>query len=309
MSTIPERVVRLAEQRHGFVTTQQLTQLGLRKSQIQSLVLSNHITHHEYGVWRTRSTPCAFDERAALLSHLAPKGALSHSTAARLWGIRTATRDQLEILVPVSFRGRPRGALIHRTRDFDELDVSFLADGTRLTSPARTLFDLGGSVDAFRHRSALEHSLQLGIVSIDDLLELANRVRSRGRRGSAAFGELVATFAHLPLPVRSSVDEITVADALVEAGITGFVRQFSIRLPTGSKIFADIAHPGLKLAIEVDHSYWHASTPEAVRADKARDIQLLKIGWRVIRITEYEVEHQLASTVASIAAIAGREMV
>jgi len=47
----------------------------------------------------------------------------------------------------------------------------------------------------------------------------------------------------------------------------------------------DFAYPQIGVDVEADGEFWH-SDPEAVERDRARDMKLAQLGWRVIRIKE-----------------------
>jgi very-short-patch-repair endonuclease len=61
----------------------------------------------------------------------------------------------------------------------------------------------------------------------------------------------------------------------------------------------DLAFPNRRLAIEVDHSHWHAGMAATAR-DKARDVQLARVSWVTLRFTEDDIEHRLGAAVGSI---------
>ena len=47
----------------------------------------------------------------------------------------------------------------------------------------------------------------------------------------------------------------------------------------------DFAYPQIGVDVEADGEFWH-SDPEAIERDRARDMRLAQLGWRVIRIKE-----------------------
>ncbi len=68
---------------------------------------------------------------------------------------------------------------------------------------------------------------------------------------------------------------------LIEAQFKDVESEYYIRTKIGKR-FADIAIPSLKLDIEYDGmGYWHDR-----EMDKKRDLELLEIGWKVIRINK-----------------------
>lgn len=59
----------------------------------------------------------------------------------------------------------------------------------------------------------------------------------------------------------------------------------------GPHVVADFAWPELKLIVETDGWAAHG-TRRAFAGDRRRDRRLDAAGWRVIRFTWYEVEHE-----------------
>jgi len=61
----------------------------------------------------------------------------------------------------------------------------------------------------------------------------------------------------------------------------------------------DLAFPQQKIAIEIDGDYWH-STPRQKDKDRIRDERLKKIGWKILRIKEFEVRKDVKICVDKI---------
>jgi very-short-patch-repair endonuclease len=74
------------------------------------------------------------------------------------------------------------------------------------------------------------------------------------------------------------------------------VPQYRVLLPDGSEVFLDFAYPEVKLAIEADSYLWHASLASWQR-DRARNGELVAIGWSILPIT-YDLVMRNAAEVA-----------
>jgi very-short-patch-repair endonuclease len=74
-------------------------------------------------------------------------------------------------------------------------------------------------------------------------------------------------------------------------------------LDGGLVIHVDLAIVAARVAVEIDHSFWHGSTL-AVHRDKERDRLLSRRGWRPVRVTEMDIQDRLATVVDDIVAIA-----
>jgi hypothetical protein len=253
-------------------------------------------------VYRLASSPVTIESTCAAAC-LADIGvAISHQTAGRLWGIRHMTTAVTHVTVATDRRPiTDPGVRVHRSRAFDATELTVRPDGIRITKPARTLFDLSSVVGIERLETAVEHALRLGIVTVDELHDTANVLRSRGRPGLRRFVGLLESRPPGQVPVDSH-DELVLDRALVAAGLPAPVRQFPIRLCTGDEIHPDLCWPDVWWAIEVDHSEWHGDAL-ATRYDNERDRQLRILGWEVERVSESEVRDNLDAVVRDLTAL------
>jgi very-short-patch-repair endonuclease len=67
----------------------------------------------------------------------------------------------------------------------------------------------------------------------------------------------------------------------------------------------DAALPAIKLAIEVD-GFGHHSTPEQFQYDRARQNELVAIGWTVLRFTWDDIVQRPAQVARTIERAIGR---
>lgn len=63
-----------------------------------------------------------------------------------------------------------------------------------------------------------------------------------------------------------------------------------------SRYFIDIAHPKKKIAVEVDGSF-HKLTRVY---DRKRDLALTRLGWKVVRVSNRDVQFRLADVVQAV---------
>ncbi|MEO5902245.1 MAG: hypothetical protein ABIR68_19235 [Ilumatobacteraceae bacterium] len=80
------------------------------------------------------------------------------------------------------------------------------------------------------------------------------------------------------------------------------IPQWPMRLPSGRNIRIDFAWPAQRVALEVDHPFWHAAV-EHWRGDRSRDRELMRLGWAVPRITDLEIAADLTGPVQDAAAL------
>ncbi|HJT38096.1 MAG TPA: DUF559 domain-containing protein [Actinomycetota bacterium] len=81
--------------------------------------------------------------------------------------------------------------------------------------------------------------------------------------------------------------------SLLRAGLPRPVMQYRI-----GRYRVDFAYPAARVAIECDGYRYHSSR-QRFDADRARDLALTREGWRVLRVTWFDVE-QLVETLRAL---------
>jgi very-short-patch-repair endonuclease len=248
----------LAAGQHGVVSVRQLTALGLDKDAVRRRVRDGrlHLLHRGvYAVGHTRLTREGYWIAAVLGS--GPGSALSHRSAAALWGIRPTAAARVEVTVPRNSGYRATASvMIHRPV---KLAMTTMRDGIRVTTPTQTLIDLSSVLP----RPALERALEaadglrlLDVASLPPgLAELARAIDPRLR--SPLEAELLAVCRGLPQP-------------RVNAVVAG--------------LEVDFSWPEQRLIVETD-GHRHHGTRAAFERDRERDAVLTALGWRVVRVT------------------------
>ncbi len=192
-------------------------------------------------------------------------------------------------------------AVVHYTSKLPDHHIVDLVDGARVTSVARTVFDLGGVLDEQGHLSVIEDARNKALCTDAELGEVYHDLCGRGRRGSRAWARLVHLTERVGRPAMSEL-ELEVQEALLAAGLPAAAQQYPVVLPNDRIAYLDLAYPDCRLDIEIDHSEWHA-TPSAVERDKARDLGLALLGWERLRFTERAIERRLRVLIATVEAV------
>ncbi len=301
MSTIDTQIVRIAERRLHLVTDDEIQRLGLTDRTIRRRV--EHGQWHRVlpGVLSTAAGPFDVAQRGLALCLSLPTAVLSHHTGAAHWKMRRAPKDRVDITVPRDTWVPDRQAVVHYSNHMPDHHVVDLVDGARITSVARTVFDLGGVLDEPGHLSVIEDVRHRGLCTDAELGEVYHDLCGRGRRGSAAWQRLATLTERVGRPAMSEL-ELDFHQALIDAGVPPGVQQHPVTLPNGRIAYLDIAYPDCRLDIEIDHSEWHATTT-AVEQDKARDLGLALLGWERLRFTERAIERRLRVCVAMVASV------
>jgi very-short-patch-repair endonuclease len=299
MSALHE-LLAVAELHRGLITHGHLTELEVSKHAVARLIERGSMrVVHPRRVYAVGRSALDFETRALASSLAAPHGWVSGVTSGRLHSMRGMPIDRLEITVPGPHRPRLSGVRVRRTVLDLPATVTRL-DGMRLSSAAQCLFELSYELDDRALRSALEDSLERGLVVPGDLAAIGQRAVRTGRPGSERFRRVVLSRVPEMPPVMSR-DELVLLEALEDAGLP-MVRQYRLVLADGTPIHLDGARPEIKLGVEVDgptHDH-----PQRVQQDKHRDLRAAPLNWQVLRPTTDDVRRRLAPTVRWILAAA-----
>lgn len=260
-------VARLAARQHGVVTRGQLLDAGLGRHAIAHRLERGRLHAVHRGVYAVghRAVSARGLRLAAVLAY-GRGAALSHRSAAEVWGLLDE-RAGAPVHVSSPAQRRPlRGVIVHRATALEAVR----RDGILVTPPARTIVDLAATAASGDLERAVEEARVRRLVSADDLL-----CRARGRRGAAA---LRALLADEPSLTRSEAERRLLR--LVAAA--GLPRpQTNVRV-AGCEV--DALWPEARLVVEVDGFAFHASRA-AFERDRDRDARLQARGFRVMRVT------------------------
>lgn len=303
VDAIDRQIAEIAQQCDGLVGRRQLLGAGLNPKQITRRVASGrlHVVHRS--VYALVDGPLGLTQLAVAACLAVPDGVVGHCNAGSLHGLRGVPPRRVEMVVPPGRHPSVSGVLFRRSNLMPEHHVEQWANGIRVTTPARTIYDLGGVMDEAAHRNLVTDAVNRGIVTLDELAAIGRELSGRGRPGSAAHHRLAATEPSRLVGVMSE-GELRLGEALREIGL-GAVRQHPLRLPSGRPVRLDLAVPERKLSIEVDHPEWHA-TPEGLQRDHSRDNELTLMRWERLRFTTDDVMERLGSCVAIVRAVERR---
>ena len=287
---------------HGVASTQQLLDSGLSRRHIQRLQRDGDLELVLRGAYRTPSAPDTELARSAATCCARLDIAIAGPTAGRLWGFRRVPPDRrIHVIAPrASNPAIARWVAPYRTDARHEHDVVERADGIRITSRARTAFDLARWLGPDDLLSVIEQAAHDGRLGDDEFLAVAADWLSPRRPWVREF--LQALDRRLPGGPAESHPEVRVADALEHAGVGGLVRQHRIALPGHGEVRFDLAVPELRWAVEVDLHPRHCETM-GIASDARRDRAAGVIGWTTTRITKAQYDERFNETIAEIASL------
>lgn len=281
----------LAGLQHGVVARAQLAELGFGRHAIAQLLKRGRLLPLHRGVYAVghRNLTRNGARMAAVLA-AGPGAALSHRSAAALWGIRESSRAAIEITVPRE-RRRPGLTLYRAQLPADERTSRH---GIPVTTPARTLLDLAALLDEHNLARAAERAEALRLTSPTSLAELTHRhPKSKGIRN---LKRLIEEGRIVPTDTRSRLERrfLTFLDAkeLPRPLVNETVDPYT----------PDFRWTNERLIVELDGFETHG-TRQAFERDRARDRRLMAEGWRVARVTQRQLDDEPTQLAAELRAL------
>jgi very-short-patch-repair endonuclease len=235
-----------------------------------------------------------FVHEVELVQQIGPWSAVSHQSAARVWGIELVEPGGEHVTVPRN-RGRVHlpGWTVHRA-DLASDEVEMRGD-IRATTPVRTVLDLARLLPFAQAVVAADSALRQSLFSLEVLLSTVAAVVGRGAGRVRALGSAVD-------PASGSVLESMLRVLLVGHGLGPTYTQWPIL--DGERFIArvDFAWPAARLVVEADGFAYH-SDRASYRHDRERLNDLERLGWRVLRFTWEDVVGRPDYVVAMVRAV------
>jgi very-short-patch-repair endonuclease len=198
----------------------------------------------------------------------------------------------VEVTVPRPREVAVKGIIAHRTRLLVPEDVARLK-GIPATTAVRTIADLARVYPASKVGPMLDYALARRLVTRAQL-----EARATGRRHNDVLRELLDERPATARPMGSEF-EACLFRGLRGAGLPLPVAQYRVLMLDGSQVFLDFAYPDVMLAIEADSYLWHASLADWQR-DRARNNELVALGWSILPLTYDLVVHTPAEAARQV---------
>jgi hypothetical protein len=264
-------IAGMASKQYGNVTRQQLLELGLGEGAIEYRVKTrrlHRVYRGVYAVARRQVTPHELASAAVLAC--GSGAALSHGSAMTLWGYWRRWDQPFEVTVPGD--RRTKGVVVHRSATLAHRDVTIHL-GIRVTSPARTVFDVSPRLD----KKALKRTLNTALHS--------------PWLNESQLGELLMRLAHLP-QARRIAPLIGLEGTPTRSGwedeFPDFCRDHGLPAPVMGAVvqgfIVDALFPSERVIVELDSWEFHKDAI-AFRTDRERDAETLAQGFVTVRIT------------------------
>jgi hypothetical protein len=290
-SPVDELIAALAWRQYGVIRRDQLGAIGLSADAIDYRIAIGRLRMLYPGVYAVGHERLAPEGNwLAVVYAGGEDAALSHRSAARLWGL-LPWEGRIEVTTP---RNRRKRAGIHYCRASVESLDRTAHRAIPVTTVARTLFDLG-TVDSARLPKAFEQADVLGLLDVRDLQRLVDE--HPRRPGTSAVRAVLASAAGWRGITRSEL-EARFRVLVEEAGLPVPALNCHVRLGVVD-IEADAVWHEQRLIVELDGYAYHR-TAAAFERDRARDRAAVAAGWRVIRITWRQLGNDRASVIGDL---------
>ncbi|WP_334144415.1 type IV toxin-antitoxin system AbiEi family antitoxin domain-containing protein [Rhabdothermincola sp.] len=288
--SLDEDLRSLAARQHCLFTTDQAQALGASRSALDHRVRTGRLHRVAPRVLCLGGVPMTTELRQwAVLLECGGTAALSHQTAAAHWGLPGYRVEPIQVLRLRDGTYPPsRLGVVHHTRSLPDEHVAIL-DGLRITTPARTLFDLAPHVSPGRLERLIDHAWSHRLVTGRLLDRTLRDLSRRGRPGIRIMRALLAERGPDYQPPDSAL-EARFEKLLREDGQAPMERQVDLG---GADWLGrvDFVDHEARVIVEIDSDLHHTSISDR-RADAARQAALEAAGWLVVRITEFELWHR-----------------
>lgn len=292
-------VSRIAGRQHGVISIEQLREAGLGRTAVTTRVQAGRLYRLHRGVYAVGHAALSAEGRwlAAVLacgrrmafpglgtdqahegkSHAQGRSlpvldlwgaALSHRSAAELWGLLPAGESPVDISIPRDpGRKRRRGVRLHRSLTLRPADVT-LKGGIPVTKSART---------------------------VTDLRQVAGRPGGAGGISLHELRRAIRQAEFLGLPLGPGDGDRTRSD--LERDFLRLCRGHRLPRPEVNvrvgRFLVDFLWRDRRLVVETDGYVAHRGRI-AFRDDRGRDLRLRGLGYTVIRLAEQQIDEEPA---------------
>jgi hypothetical protein len=292
------RLAMHAESHYGIFRIAHARMAGLSRHEIDTRVTTQRWQQLHRGVYRVSGSPPSW-ETSLLAACWAggTRAVASCRSAAALHGLPGGRKDLIEITCPRWRRARHVGLITHETKALSSIDLAVVS-GIAVTTPARTLFDLGGVCRRGLVERALENALRRGLVNPAELAATVRRLSRSGRPGGPILRDLLAARTPDQQPTESEMETLLM-QAVRAYGLAEPVRQYKVWDGGYCVGRVDAAYPEARIAIEYDSDEFHTGRA-ATAHDRARRHELIAASWLPIDIGPDDLRRGGTSACAAI---------
>ena len=291
---------RLASSQQGVFARNEALEAGISRDQLSERVKKGRYSRIFPEVYAIAGAPTTLRQQLFGLAKSFPQlAAISHQTAAELWGLTRRGIRTVELVTTRWDRVQRPGIRVHESLDLIDGDVVNL-DGIPVTTAVRTVVDLGAS-HKWSVESALEEGIRKGLFSLDEVDAFVRRVARRGRRGVGVIRPLLESRRRWDGATESALED-QFRRLVADWNLPQPELQHEIRDADGRFVSrVDFAYPESGLAIELDSEAYHMDRL-TFRGDRRKQNQASVLGWTVLRYTWWDLRERPLQVKAEIRA-------
>jgi hypothetical protein len=281
----------LARRQHGLVTRPQALRLGFTRHAIAHRIDRGLWHRVDRGVYAVAGAPMTW-EQSMLVPVLASGGLAGVRAGARLWSVDGFRQPKPELIVPVGCGYRREGVIVHESVDFD-LAEPCERHGIPVTSPVRTVIDLGTRVTIRQQSDAIDDVIRRGLAQWPDFYHEMVRLSAKGRNGVGTLRSILDERFGETIP--DSKWNRDVQRLLVASGLPAPVAEYEVYDAHGNFLGrADLAYPDARVLIELQ-SRRHHMNEHGFEHDPLRRNKLQRRGYVVLEYTwRFYIDHPIA---------------
>jgi very-short-patch-repair endonuclease len=292
MPDIIRTVMSEAALQDGAISVAQLRAAGMGGRAVEHRLRTGWLRRLHRGVYLVGplAGPLA-SEYGALLA-CGRRSAISHHAAGGVWKLAAPDPERVDVTVAAGHRRSRAGLVVHHAQ-LGRGDVR-LVGRLHVTSPARTLRDLASVLSERDLEHAVNEAQVLGLVRPHDLHSLlAEGTRPRGAvKLRALLTDLPqVTWSELERRMRVLIDRVGLPRPRTQARVLRYT--------------VDFLWPAERVVVEVDGFGPHG-TRMRFEDDRARDAALVAAGYRVLRFTWRQLDHEPELVAARLAVVLAR---
>jgi len=288
-----ERILRaVGAAHHGLAARAQLLAHGLSRQAVDRMVSTGRLVVVRRGLYQVGPLPAGHAREAAAVLGCGAEARVSHASAAVLQELLdpARARQPVEVTMPRRRRRRMDGVRIHRVRVLLPDEVTVI-DGIPVTTPARTLLDIGETLTSREVEQALARALRRRLVTIE---QLRRTVERHPRHRGAPLVRRLLDAGDGPAFTRSEAEE-KLLELVRKARLSA--PEVNVKL-LGHEV--DFLWQSARVVAEVDGYEFHASE-RSFAADRRRDAELAAAGYRVLRFTWADLHEGSWATMVRLA--------
>ncbi len=181
--TIWDRLVEVAAEQHGYVTTRDARAIGVDPVQLRLLAARGRLERAGRGVYRVPVLPRGeHDDLAAAVAWTLGRGAISHESALALHALADVNPSRIHLTVPRDNHPRAAGSELYRLhrRELQAADITSV-DAIPVTTVVRTIKDcLDTGTDPYQLRTAIDRAEAQGTLRRAPAAELRAALDGHG---------------------------------------------------------------------------------------------------------------------------------